>query len=115
MSIDKSLIAGSTGTLILKLLEEGDLYGYQMIETLAKRSNDAFQLKAGTLYPLLHSLEADGAVESYEQKADNERVRKYYHLTDRGRKLLRQKEKEWKQYTAAVNKVLKGGAGYAFT
>ncbi|HIV17809.1 MAG TPA: helix-turn-helix transcriptional regulator [Candidatus Merdivicinus intestinigallinarum] len=114
MPIDKSLIAGSTAILVLKLLEEGDLYGYQMIETLALRSDDTFQLKAGTLYPLLHSLEADGAVVSYEQKADSERVRKYYHLTERGKKLLRQKEKEWEQYSSAVNKVLKGGAGYAF-
>lgn len=113
MPIDKSLLTGSTAILILKLLEEQDLYGYQMIETLAKRSDDTFQLKAGTLYPLLHSLETEGTVESYEQNAGNERVRKYYHLTEHGKKLLRQKEAEWEQYSAAVNKVLKGGRGYA--
>ena len=47
--IDKSLLAGSTTTLILKLLEEKDMYGYQMIETLAQKSDDTFNLKAGTL------------------------------------------------------------------
>jgi len=49
-------MAGSTTILVLKLLEERDMYGYQMIETLAQRSDDTFNLKAGTLYPILHNL-----------------------------------------------------------
>lgn len=53
--------------LLLRLLAERDMYGYQMIEELAQRSNDTFALKAGTLYPILHALEADGSIESYEQ------------------------------------------------
>ena len=60
MPIDKSLISGSTSMLLLKLLTEKDMYGYEMIETLRKKSNDVFELKAGTLYPLLHSLEQKG-------------------------------------------------------
>lgn len=48
---------GNTSVLILKLLEEKDMYGYEMIETLAARSDDTFRLKAGTLYPILHGLE----------------------------------------------------------
>ena len=60
MAIDKSLISGSTSMLILRLLEEKDMYGYEMIETLEKKSNNIFTLKAGTLYPLLHSLEEKG-------------------------------------------------------
>lgn len=57
MAIDKSLISGNTDMLILKLLEKQDMYGYQMIEELAKQSDHTFELKAGTLYPLLHLLE----------------------------------------------------------
>ena len=57
MAIDKSLISGSTSMLLLRLLEEQDMYGYEMIETLQKKSNNVFVLKAGTLYPLLHALE----------------------------------------------------------
>ena len=56
MSMDKSLLAGSTTMLVLKLLDGQDMYGYQMIEELARRSDHAFALKTGTLYPLLHSL-----------------------------------------------------------
>ena len=113
MSIDKSLLAGSTTTLILKLLEEKDMYGYQMIEALSKRSDDTFNLKAGTLYPILHGLENEGMVEAYDEKADGARIRKYYHITSKGQKLLKEKQQEWNVYTAAVNKVLKGGTGYA--
>ena len=57
MSIDKSLVSGSMSMLILRLLSEKDMYGYEMIDTLRKRSENVFELKAGTLYPLLHSLE----------------------------------------------------------
>ena len=54
MKIEKSLLSGSTPLLILSLLKDGDKYGYEMIEELAKRSDDTFLLKEGTLYPLLH-------------------------------------------------------------
>lgn len=51
MEFDKTLLAGSTGMMVLKLLEQEDMYGYQMIETLRERSEHSFDLKAGTLYP----------------------------------------------------------------
>lgn len=113
MPIDKSLLTGSTTTLILKLLEEKDMYGYEMIETLANKSDHTFDLKAGTLYPILHSLEKKELVESYEQKADNDRLRKYYHLTKKGKNLLKEKQQEWTIFSNAVNNVLNGGLSYA--
>ena len=67
MAMDKSLISGSTSMLILRLLEEKDMYGYEMIETLEAKSNNVFTLKAGTLYPLLHSLEEKKFLVSYER------------------------------------------------
>lgn len=111
MSIDKTLLAGSTATLILKLLDEQDMYGYQIIEELARRSDDTFQMKAGTLYPLLHGLEKKEFLESYEQNADLNRTRnrKYYRLTSKGRKHLQEKTAEWQTYSSAVTKILKGG------
>ena len=62
MEADKSLVSGSMALLVLKLLEDGDKYGYQMTSELRQRSEDVFHLKAGTLYPLLHSLEEKGLV-----------------------------------------------------
>lgn len=110
MPIDKSLLSGSTAMLILKLLEEKDMYGYEMIDTLRSKSKNVFELKAGTLYPLLHSMEEKRLVESYEQETAG-KTRKYYRLTNAGKKQLREKEKEWQKYTTAVKDVL-GGVCY---
>lgn len=107
--IDKSLLMGSTTILILKLLEDKDMYGYQMIEELDKKSKNVFKLKAGTLYPLLHNLEQKGAIKSYE--VNGARARIYYTLTKDGRKLLKDKKDEWKQYNLAMNSVLGGANG----
>lgn len=108
MKIDKSLAAGSTAMLLLKLLQGRDMYGYQMIEALAKRSDNSFDLKAGTLYPLLKTLEDKGYITSYQQNADNQRIRKYYHLTKSGEEQLAQKQREWKFFTDKVNQVMGG-------
>lgn len=113
MPIDKTLLSGSSGMLILSLLSENDMYGYQITAELARRSEDTFKLKAGTLYPLLHSLEEKGYIRSYEIEADSGKVRKYYNLTAEGHSGLNEKTSEWKQYTEAVNSVLKGGMANA--
>ena len=105
MAVDKSLVSGSTMMLILKLLEEKDMYGYEMIETLREKSENVFELKAGTLYPLLHGLEEKQFVTSYEQEVLG-KVRKYYQITGEGKKHLEQKESEWKEYSKAVSNVL---------
>ncbi|MDE6312637.1 MAG: PadR family transcriptional regulator [Lachnospiraceae bacterium] len=105
MAVDKSLISGSTSMLILRLLEEKDMYGYEMIEKLEQKSKNVFQLKAGTLYPLLHSLEGKGCINAYEQEVHG-KVRKYYSLTKIGKKLLKEKQDEWREYAEAVKNVL---------
>lgn len=110
MKIEKSLLSGSTPLLVLSLLKDGDKYGYEMIEELARRSDDTFQLKEGTLYPLLHTLEKEKYVTSYIQQTPNGRERKYYRLTDLGLAQLEYKEKEWKVFSQTVNAVL-GFAG----
>ncbi len=105
MALDKSLVSGSTTMLLLKLLSEKDMYGYEMIETLRKRSRNVFEMKAGTLYPLLHSLEDKHLLTVYEQEAGG-KVRKYYSITREGRALLARKQEEWQQYAQAVADVL---------
>ena len=74
MAIEKSLVSGSMTMLILKLLSEKDMYGYEMIDTLSKRSDNVFELKVGTLYPLLHSMVQSGYLESYNQEAETQKV-----------------------------------------
>jgi len=81
-----------------------------MIEELARRSNDVFQMKEGTLYPILHGLEKGKYLSSYEQQAPTGRMRKYYRLTRRGRELLADKKTEWARFHQGVEDVLSGGA-----
>ena len=104
-NIDKTLLSGSMGTMLLKLLSEKDMYGYEMIETLRSRSQNVFELKAGTLYPLLHTLESKNYLTSYEQDGVG-KTRKYYSITDAGRKYLKTKLVEWETFTGAVAGVL---------
>ncbi len=105
MVVSKNLVSGSMTMLLLKLLSEQDMYGYEMISVLRERSENVFELKAGTLYPLLHSLEEKNLLEAYEQEALG-KVRKYYSITKEGRKLLQEKETEWREYSQAVTGVL---------
>ena len=93
MAIDRNLVQGSMSMMILRLLETKDMYGYEMIEALRERSNNVFELKAGTLYPLLHSLESRGDVVSYEDNTSG-KTRKYYQLTPAGKKHAEEKKKE---------------------
>lgn len=110
MKISKELIKGSTSMLVMSVLRGKDLYGYKIIKELELSSENVFELKEGTLYPILHALEQEGFLESYWEEFDG-RKRKYYHLTRKGIKQLEDKQKEWKVFSKSVDKVL--GAQFA--
>lgn len=95
-----------TQLLLLSLLNESDMYGYQMITELSRRSNDTFNMKEGTLYPVLHLMQKNGLVKAYEQKAPTGRMRKYYALTSKGKKCFNEEKETWEAYSGAVNAVL---------
>lgn len=106
MKIEKSLLSGSTPMLLLSLLRDRDMYGYEMVTELARRSDDTFQLKEGTLYPLLHAMEKNKWVSAYTSQTPSGRERKYYRLTSTGRAQLISKEEEWRLFSEKVNLVL---------
>ena len=106
MKVEKSLLSGSTPLLILALLKDGDKYGYEMVDELAQRSDETFELKEGTLYPLLHTLEKNGFVTSYLKEGPGGRERRYYRLTEEGRRQLEHKTQEWRLFSEKVNAVL---------
>ena len=105
MSFNKELMKGSTAMLVLSVISGEDMYGYKIIKELEKRSENIFCLKEGTLYPILHALEDEGLVTSYWVDVEN-RKRKYYHITRKGKKMLKEKREEFKEYSSAVEKVL---------
>ena len=84
------------------------MYGYEMIESLRSRSQNVFELKAGTLYPLLHQMEEKAFLTSYEKDASG-KTRRYYSITNEGKGQLQKKEAEWKEYSGAVAKILMQG------
>ena len=111
MKIGKELAKGSTELLVLSVISEEDMYGYQIIKTIEKRSEDVFKMKEGTLYPILHNLESKGYLSSYLVDVSG-RSRKYYKITDKGLKQFEEKKEEWNLYSSSVLKVI-GGAELA--
>ena len=79
--------------LILRLLDEKDMYGYEMIETLRSRSENVFELKAGSLYPLLHTLEANNLVTAYEDDASGKTTQILPHYQRRQTHFKREKRR----------------------
>ena len=73
--------------MILRLLADESMYGYQMVKELQARSEGYFEMEQGTLYPALHRLERDGLVRSEWQIIGEGSPRKYYNITDEGRAL----------------------------
>lgn len=108
MAVDKGYIAGSSRMLILSLLEEKSYYGYELIKTLKARSNDIFDMKEGTLYPILHKLENDEFICSSNQEVSG-RTRKVYTITEKGLKILAKEKEDWQEFSMAVNQVLTFG------
>jgi len=110
---EKKYLPGNTVMMVLKLLDGGDMYGHQLIVALAKRSHDAFNIKTGILYPLLHNLENEGYVASYRGEGDDGKERKYYQITARGKAYLAKKWAEWTAYIESINAVMGMGLSYA--
>ncbi|MFT5128440.1 MAG: PadR family transcriptional regulator PadR [Rhodothermales bacterium] len=107
MEFSAEMIKGSVLPIVLKLLSEREMYGYEIIKTVNERTENAFQWKEGTLYPWLHRLEADGLITS-EWSSANGRRRKYYQLSSRGARVMASQLDEWKSFSATVNALLFG-------
>lgn len=93
-----SLYKGTLQNIILKLLsKEVKMYGYQITQRAKELTQGELEMTEGALYPLLHKLESDGMITSEIQKI-NGRDRKYYLLTEKGKKQQAEKETEMKSY-----------------
>lgn len=110
MKFDKGMTAVGTSLLILHLLENTDMYGYQIISELAQRSKNVFEFQEGTLYPVLHNMDKNKYIESYHVTGENGRARKYYRITERGKKQLFTKKKEWQVFSSAMENMMGGKA-----
>ena len=107
----RELLKGSTHTLLLSLLIDQPMYGYQLAQEIDQRSSGYFQFKEGTLYPALHRLERTGLVTGRWRESPAGKNRRYYYVTELGRSELKSMLKEWDRFSAAVNLVAQPDAG----
>lgn len=95
--------------LVLKLLEDNEKYGYQLISELKDLSDGMFTVKEGTLYPILYRLEDEELVVNYWSVPEGKEVsKKFYKITDKGRETLGEATKLWKTFSRNVNKIIDG-------
>jgi len=97
---------GSVQLCLLALLAKEQKYGFQIIRELRDRSDGFFDLKEGTLYPALRRLEERGFVESHWVEPESGNPRKYYRITERGRRALSEGRELWERMTAGARRVL---------
>ncbi|HEY1109652.1 MAG TPA: helix-turn-helix transcriptional regulator [Opitutaceae bacterium] len=95
MKIAKDLVAASTVPLVLSILEEGESYGYAIIQRVRELSGGEMEWTDGMLYPVLHWLEKEGHVPARWKEAETGRKRKYYSLKPEGRKYLVDQKTQW--------------------
>lgn len=106
---EKQIKKGVLEILVLKLLENDEKYGYQLISELKEKSRDMFTLKEGTLYPILYRLEDEGLVTSrWSEPKGKEISRKYYQITQKGSQELKELCELWNHFQKNVTEILEG-------
>jgi len=106
MTQRRELMKGSTDSLLLCLIGQQPMYGYQIIKEIERRSQGYFKFKEGTLYPALHRLEGAGLITGKWQILPSGRRRRYYYITDKGRSILIEKRDQWRDFLAAMNLII---------
>ena len=102
--MDSTFLNGTVELLLLAVISEGPSYGYQITQEVLSRSGGRFDLKEGSLYPALHRLEREKMLESYWTEHEGRR-RKYYRLTDKGKRQLVRDQKQWAALSLAMGKL----------
>jgi PadR family transcriptional regulator, regulatory protein PadR len=105
MRIERELMRGAGPAAIMRLLEGGERYGYELVKLLERQSNGVLAMGQSTLYPLLYNLEAKGLVAARVKEAPSGRSRKYYRLTDKGKRQLAHDRKQWEALASAMGKL----------
>jgi PadR family transcriptional regulator PadR len=110
MRFNRELLKGNTATVVLAILSEGPLHGYEIAKEMRRRSDDALRLGQGVLYPILHRLEDQGLVLGEWEQNTGTPSRKRYVITERGLDELRAKRSEWQAFTRVMTQVLDGSS-----
>jgi transcriptional regulator len=106
--MDKALLYGTLDTLILRTLSEGPLHGYGIARWIETRTGERIEVDESSLYPALYRLQKKGLLVSEWGRSELDRSAKFYRLTARGRKALKERTAEWALFVDAVSGVLLG-------
>ncbi len=106
----QELLKGNTDTLLLALLQDEPMYGYQIVKEVNQRSDGYFAFKEGTLYPALHRLEKAGLIEGRWEETPNSVRRRYYLITAKGKQALHDRLHEWQRFSRAMDSIMLAGA-----
>jgi PadR family transcriptional regulator PadR len=107
--IRTQLLKGTTTLLVLTVLRDGELYGYEIAQRITERSSGAFAPSEGSLYPALHALEADGALQASWRESNRGPRRRYYKITKTGLGMLEEHAQEWAAFSLGMARAV-GGA-----
>jgi PadR family transcriptional regulator PadR len=110
MKLETELMRGAGPLAIMRLLEGGEKYGYELVELLERRTDGVLAMGQSTLYPLLYNLQAKGLIAARVETADNGRSRKYYRLTNKGKRKLARDRRQWEAMSVAMGKLGIAGA-----
>jgi len=103
-TIEIQLKKGVLSLCVLALLARADSYAYEIASTLS----DAIDMGEGTIYPLMRRMQSDGQVETYLVESPSGPSRKYYRLTDAGRRALESQGAEWTRFARSVDEIVAG-------
>jgi PadR family transcriptional regulator PadR len=103
---EKQFKKGILELVILKLLAQKEMYGYELVAELNRRGT-SFNIREGTLYPILYRLEDDGLMETrWEQAAYRGQPKKYYSVTEKGRQVMADSYAKWKAIATDVMDIM---------
>lgn len=113
MGIRENFKRGSIEMLILYLLTQEDMYGYQLAQEINQRSEGQFDITEGSMYPTLYRLIEKNAISDYKKLSGKRRTRVYYHIEKEGAELLEKLKEDYRAINAGVEKILSGKSSAA--
>jgi len=111
MQVRENLKRGTVELVLLHLLEERPMYGYEILQEMKNRSNDKFILKDGSMYPVLYRMIDKKLIEDEQVLVGKRRTRVYYHLTDSGKRYLEEIKMEYLSITEGISSILNYSEG----
>ena len=105
MKVERELIRGAGPMAVLQLLEGREMYGYELVEALRRKTDGILEMGESTLYPLLYNLESKKLIRGTWRQIESGRRRKYYSLTKKGEARLQSHRKQWERLMGVMREL----------